>query len=287
MPVIESKTHPEGKGVPGDAPVFTWAIADIERVKGFVYKLSRNVPGKPDTFTEQMSLSESGLSEGRYFLRVQGIDKTNTPGRVADYEFIVGRAERLDPKEYEKYAMNETYTEEETDKPVYVRKVFPSIELLPSASTIDSSSAEFSVEVKTPKGFTFDRLTYELYAGSVRMDRGGSGGEKIRLSGLTDGDYRLVVKGIFSRKGGKTYETKPREARFGVRIPTGESPLILALKAVIDHAVRNPLIILAFFPVLAMMLFAASSGRLIFYTREITARIMSRVRVIVSAIHSS
>ncbi|HNX60585.1 MAG TPA: fibronectin type III domain-containing protein, partial [Spirochaetota bacterium] len=288
MPVIESKTHPEGKGVSSDSPEFTWAISDIERVKGFVYKVSPNVPGKPDTFTENMNLSLSGLGEGRYFLRVQGIDKTNTPGRVADYEFIVGRAERIDPNEYRKYAMTDTDTDTDTSQeekklPVKVRVQFPSIELMPFAGTIESSTAEFGVKVKTSKGYEFDRLSYELFAGKALAYKGGCGGGKISLSGLSDGEYRIEVKGVFSRKKGKPYETKPVEVRFRILIPSGESPLVIVMRKLIDNAVANPAVPLIFFPFMSMMIFVVSSGRVLFYAREIAARVSARLRLIVSS----
>lgn len=282
MPVIESKTHPEGKSVSSDSPEFTWAISDIERVKGFVYKVSPNVPGKPDTFTESMNLSLAGLREGRYFLRVQGIDKTNTPGRVADYEFIVGRAERLDPNEYRKYAMTDTYQGEETP-PVKVRARFPSIELMPFAGTIESSTAEFGVKVKSAKGYEFDSLSYELYSGNALAYKGGSGGEKISLSGLSDGEYRIAVKGNFSRMKGKSYTTKPVEVRFRVLIPSGESPLFIVMRELIDNAAENPAVPLIFFPFISVMIFVVSSGRVLFYVREIIARVSARLRLIVSS----
>ncbi|HEY1405163.1 MAG TPA: hypothetical protein VF857_01005, partial [Spirochaetota bacterium] len=287
LPIIESTTHPERKGVPNNSPQFTWDIADIERVKGFLYSVSKNVPGKPDIFTDHMSLSLSGLSEGRYFLRVQGIDKTNTPGRIADYEFIVGRAEKIDPTQYQKYAEGESEGEVTVPIKTVVRREFPSIEILPFAEKVLSDSVDLFVKAKTPKGYSFDHTTYELYSGGLLVGKGASGGGKISIKSLSDGAYRLTLRGIFTGKNGKRYETKPVEARFEVRVPGEESPLLIVMRQLLSGAESKILVLFIFFPFLAISIFIISSGRVLFYLHELSARLYSRLRVIISAISVS
>jgi hypothetical protein len=286
MPVIESKTHPEGKSVINDSPKFNWQISDIERVKGFLYKLSKDYPGRPDTFTEKMSLTMSGLSEGRYFLRVQGVDRTNTLGRSVDYEFIVGKAEAIDPDKLKRYGADE-YLGEYGEKQIVVRPVFPAIAFTDYPRTVMDDYYSLHITSRTPSGYRLDRLSYELYRGGRPVDKGLTGGTDISLKGLTRGDYLLRVRGVFTHLRKKQFETGFIEARFSVRPAIPESPLVQLAQSLSESVAGKALPLVLFFPLLMIAFFIAASGRFAFYFREYFERGYSLIRVIVSSFQSN
>jgi len=108
-PSIASATHEQGKPNRSPAPSFTWSLGGMERVKGFVYGLSRDTIRMPDHFTTDMNvqLKGKGLEDGNYFFSVAAVDKSNQPGRVSTYAFIVGGRENADPDYYKKVAKEE------------------------------------------------------------------------------------------------------------------------------------------------------------------------------------
>ena len=95
-PVIVSPTHSQGKPTASAAPAFSWAIDEPERVKGFVYSLSKDTIKMPDQFTTDLKTEFSGLEEGNYFFSVAAVDKTNQVSRMSTYDFIIGRPDRVD-----------------------------------------------------------------------------------------------------------------------------------------------------------------------------------------------
>ncbi|MBP7901491.1 MAG: hypothetical protein KA015_01615 [Spirochaetes bacterium] len=120
MPAVESKTHPEGQGMPLSSGSLNWNIDDDVRVKGYYYSIAKDRPSPPKTFTENTEVSFSDLEEGRHFFSVKAVDKTDMPGKVALYEIIIGSASKLLPSEYKNIAKVK-------DDSVIVIKDIPSI----------------------------------------------------------------------------------------------------------------------------------------------------------------
>jgi hypothetical protein len=280
IPIIESKTHPEGKSVKETNPIFTWQVSDIERVKGFVYKLSKDYPGKPDIFTDKMTISFSDLSEGRYFLRIQGIDRTNTPGRFADYEFIIGKAEAIDQAKYRQFAQQDII-EEVT--PVHPKPKLPTIGIDFPKDIISSDHFDIRVNMKIPAGFTFDRLNYEVSKDDKSFVKGSSGNDVIALKGLDPGNYKVSVRGVFLKKGGKRYEPGSVTGNFSVNLPLPESPLQFVMNMLNDALMRKMVFVILFFPLMGLFLTISASSRFVFYMHEFPARIRTQIRVLISS----
>ena len=287
IPVIESKTNPEGTASPNNSPSFTWQVADIERVKGFLYALTKDVPSKPVTFTEELGSSFEGLDEGRYFFSVQAVDKTNRPGRIADYEFIVGRAENIDPTKYSRIARGEDI-EPDTDQPVTPRPAavwHPPVCIidLPAGSVMDRQEATITIKTRASRSVSFRSFSYELFKDGVKITAGASGSGRIRLKNLSDGNYTLAVRGAYSLLvNGRNVqgETKQESVLFTVHIPPELSPVDLFTADIADHAARYylPLLIILFSG--GSLLTVKGNLRLLFRLRGMIYRISTRLRLL-------
>jgi len=104
-PVVASPTNPQGRPAQADETVFSWKIDEMERVKGFLYALSKDGIKMPDAFTTDLRAAFSGLEEGNYFFSVAAVDRANQISRVSTYDFIVGPPDRVvDPDYYKRIA---------------------------------------------------------------------------------------------------------------------------------------------------------------------------------------
>lgn len=287
IPVIESKTHPEGAASPNNSPSFTWQVADIERVKGFLYSLTKDIPAKPVTFTEELGASFEGLDEGRYFFRLQAVDKTNRPGRVADYEFVVGRAENIDPTKYSKIAQGEDIEPEKQEDVVPRAAVVwhPPVCVidLPGGSVLENKDAVVTIKTQASRSVRFNAFSYELFRDGAKIAAGASGSGRIRLKNLADGTYTLAVRGRYSLPvNGRNVQGETTQARvlFSVRIPPALSPVALFTSEVADQAARYylPLIIILFSG--GSLLTVKGNLRLLFRIKGIVYRISTRLRLL-------
>jgi hypothetical protein len=99
MPVVVSPTHPQGKSEKETAPHLVWSVDDLERLKGFVYSLSKDYVTTPRTFTQDFEAVFDGLEAGNYFFSIAAIDKTDQRSQMADYFFTVGNPGKISPEE--------------------------------------------------------------------------------------------------------------------------------------------------------------------------------------------
>jgi hypothetical protein len=281
IPVIDSKSHPERKSVSSDSPSFIWQISDIERVKGFFYSLSLNFPSKPVKYTEQMSASFADLPEGRYFFRVQAIDKTNTPGRIADYEFIIGQADELDPSRYQQFAQGDEGTGVEP-----VRKAEPQVILKlldPKPGSTIEGTLTIKVTLQIPGIFSSDRIIYEIRKDGEPFRRGAFQGDSFTLKGLPDGRYSVNVKARYYYMKGRTQaETKFQTALFMVRNPVFESPFVSIEKIFGEQAAPRILVLTIFFILMTGILVFNLNRRLLFFFQWMIDRIVLRFRIVFS-----
>ena len=100
-PVVVSPTHPEGKEALLRTPVFRWSIDGRDRLKGFLYSMSKNTAERPSKFTNDFETTFHNLDDGRYFFSIAAVDRTNTVSRVATYEIIINKAESIDASVYD------------------------------------------------------------------------------------------------------------------------------------------------------------------------------------------
>lgn len=291
MPIVESPTHPEGKSVQSNAPVLSWQITDIERVKGFYYSLTKNVPSRPSVFTESMTASFQGLEEGRYFFRIQAVDMTGTPGRASDYEFIVGKAEEIDPTKYSKIAEGEDVIREkpqetQKQKPVYVwRPPVCVIEFPSSAAVFAESALTAVVSGKAARGVTFDSFEYELSKDGGTPVKGSSGSGRIRFESLADGSYTLSVRGRYSLKvNGKIVKgsTRRESTSFSVSVPAAEPPMDTLMRELVAKLYRHALPLSAVLLAGSVSLMFKANLRLLFGLRGLIYRLSTRVRLMFS-----
>jgi hypothetical protein len=206
IPIVESKTHPEKQSVSVNAPLFYWQMSELPRVKGFMYTLSPSPNKRPDTYTEKFAASFAELKEGRYFFRVQAVDKTNTPGRIADYEIVVGQAKDYNQADYKGI---EDQGGEEIEKKKPVVKQAKTVILEPSQGAEVYGKFFLRVRADLPSGATLERYFYEIARGGEVIRRGSftDSVKEIEVSGL--GDCELSVKARFSRVSGKAVSETP------------------------------------------------------------------------------
>jgi hypothetical protein len=291
MPIVESSTHPEGKSVQSNAPVLSWQITDLDRVKGFYYSLTRDYPARPSVFTESLSASFQGLEEGRYFFRIQAVDMTNTPGRATDYEIIVGKAEAYDPSKKKINDKDDILkgTEDKTEKrPAYVwQPPYCVIEYPAAKASFSQNSLVSLVKGKAGRNVHFDSFEYELSKDGAKISKGSSGSGRIVLNELADGTYTLSVRGRYSLMvNGRLTKgsTRQESVAFTVSVPPVETPIAAFTRTLSDKTQRY------IFP-LSLLLFAGGTSlvfrgniRLLYLLRATVYRLSTRLRLVLSFI---
>jgi hypothetical protein len=235
-PTIASPTHLHGKPNRSSAPEFAWKIDGMERVKGFVYGLSRDAIALPKHFTMDTDVQFKGLPEGNYFFSVAAVDKSNRVGRVATYDFIVG-AGRTGPDYYKKIAEAEKRFEKRYE---YIR---PPVSGAVARAPYVLIRFPFNTRKPYGKGsfkaiIICRNISPDLIAGySVYV-----GGEKRKISDLINtreavidvrnlksGEYYIGVKCKYSAaEGGSAgYRwTGPYLARITIELPAERSPYV-------------------------------------------------------------
>jgi hypothetical protein len=277
MPLIESKTHPERTSVAANAPVFIWQMTEIPRVKGFLYKLSPNVPGRPDVYTEKMTASFSDLPEGRYFFSVRAVDRTNTPGRTNDYQFIVGQGSEVKPEDIIKIIQDTDKSDETARRPpVKVARV--SI-LQPADGTEVLGGLLLQVKPDLPKGAVLDRIFYEIVQDAKVVKRGSFEKLSHEITGLKKGSYSLTVKArFFAAKGQKASETPTAKLSFSIVPVPFEFPFDMVAEDLLSLLSLRILLPLSIMSLLAVLLLVKSNRRLVFSMFRIRNRIELFIR---------
>jgi hypothetical protein len=262
IPIVESKTHPEKKSVQSGTPQFDWQMSELPRVKGFMYALSPNPNKRPDTFTEKLSASFAGLTEGRYFFRVQAVDKTNTPGRIADYEIVVGQAKEFNPEEYK--TIEDTGGEEiEKRKPV-VRQA-KAVILEPSQDAEIFGKFVLNMRSEIPSGAKLDRYFYQIERDAKVVARGSFRGSSGEISVPGTGLCELSVKARFTAKpGAKPSETPFAKIRLTVLPFPAESPFDELSRVILDAVQSHILLPIALVLVAVPFLAVKSNRRFLF-----------------------
>lgn len=252
IPIVESKTHPEKKSMPGNSPAFDWQMSEIPRVKGFMYTLSPSPGKRPDTYTEKFSASFTQLSEGRYFFRVQAVDKTNTPGRIADYEIVVGKATEFNPNDYK---VIEDQGGEEIEKRKPVVKQAKTVIIEPSDGAEVFGKFVLRVRADLPAGATLERYFYEITRGGEIIGRGSFEKNVREIAVPGAGACEISVKTRFNKgPGSVSSETPFAKIKFSVLPLPYESPVDELVRELADAVGVRVLIaiilILAVFPLL-------------------------------------
>lgn len=290
LPEVESPSHPEGEPVKNNDPVLTWTIEDNKRTKGYLYSIAKDAVEDPANFTTDNRVSFRDLSPGRYFFTIRGVDKTNRPGRIASYELVVGRAEKVDPEYYQRLAKNLEQPAEETRKeaaprlpyvalrlPFDVKSVYPgepfSATMIPRripGSQVEGYSYVISDKKKAPPRKIMTKK------------------DAIGVDALEDGEYVIGVRARYFtvENGQKEYHwTGPSYVTFNIGREPLESPLIDLGTRLANRIAGNRLMVALFSGVLMMVVLTVGLGtRITFYAASIQFRVGSFFRLLLSVI---
>lgn len=283
-PTIVSSTHQQGKATEIRSPAFNWAIDDTERVKGFVYNLSKDAIHAPDHFTTDFKTQFDDLDEGYYFFSVAAVDKTNQLSKVATYDFVIGPAGQVDPDYYRRIA--------EEQKKFQKRQIFEKEGAPPEPTVVirfpfderksyDRNAFKALIVANNIKAESI--LGYSVYIDEKNReipDRINMKGTILDVKDLAGGDYYIGVKCRYAGTVDGTvkyYWTRPYIAKVSIQLPAERSPVLLYAQGIIDKQPRR--FALAAVTMLGLSLVITTMGfgsRIRFYARLL----MFRMKVI-------
>lgn len=245
-PAIVSQTHPQGKEGSSNSPVFTWDVEYPERVKGFVYSLSKGSIKMPETFTTQKTAQFPDLPEGEYFFSLAAVDKANQFSRIATYDFTVGKVDRVkDPDYYKRLAEEEKQLQkkrfigtegEKKASPVAVPFVFVSFPF-DRRQPFEGDSFNAVIQVRNIPAGSIEG--YAVYIGRQKRSLPFAVNHKehvLRVKGLATGDYHIGVRCRYRvTEGGVTRSvwTMPYETTISILVPQERSPVVFYARHVL------------------------------------------------------
>ncbi len=244
MPVVVSPTHPQGKKIESASPVFRWAVGDRERLKGFVYSLSKDSATYPKKFTTDFEKTFNNLEKGVYFFSLSAIDRTNQRSQIADYYIVAGGAEAINPddlldKTKRKQPFKIRYLakkpEVEINFPFDVSKPYTKTSfdaVMKIKNVKEKAVSGYSVIISRTKATAPEKLT--------------TAENILKVENLTSGTYHLSARGRYARLKGrkKIYTwTEPFEMTVNVSIPVTLSPVQRYGERLIDRIGRDLFIV--------------------------------------------
>ncbi len=238
-PVVVSPTHPEGKEALLRTPVFRWSIDGRDRLKGFLYSMSKNTAERPSKFTNDFETTFHNLDDGRYFFSIAAVDRTNTVSRVATYEIIINKAESIDASVYERIAKGLAPIVREVEK-IAAPTVPYCIINLPFDSAHPYDKDAFNAII-TARNIPADSMAgYSVSLDTKKTEPRKSVNVRnniISLTGLKNGAYYLSVRGRYARiEGGRKvyYWTAPSVKSFTVNTFEAPSGVVAYADSVIE-----------------------------------------------------
>jgi len=227
MPILVSPTHPQGKKGPTNAPLFKWAVNDRERLKGFVYSLSKDSAAFPTQFTTDFEKSFKDLKEGAYFFSLSAIDQANHKSQVADYYILIGEAKGLKSED-----LRDRWKNRVPGKIRYIAKK-PKVEInfpFDTAGICEHPAFSAIMGVRHVKGSAVTGYSIAVNQKPAEAPkRLTTTDNMLKVDKLTTGTWYLSVRGQYFRyKRGKKklYWTEPVETQIRVVIPGTSSPVL-------------------------------------------------------------
>jgi len=284
MPIVLSPTHPQGKAVDSREPVFRWTIDDTERLKGFVYSLSKDSVSRPETFTTNFETKFSGLESGIYFFSLGAIDKTNQRSRIADYYIVVGDVENITPEDL----LNRTKRKEPVDMRWLARAKEPSLRIVFPFDTAKPWSGEaFKAPIEMKNVRQEQVLGYSLYIDRKKGSPPLKVSQKnniMTVDNLATGTYHVSVRAKYYRiaNGRKEYLwSRESTAEFSVLNPGIISPVQHYGRLVVGKLTGRGMLVSLF--IMGMTIATVTvgfGGRIAFYGRMMQFKMRSVVRLI-------
>jgi len=281
MPVVVSPTHPENKPIKINDPLFRWAVDDVERLKGFVYSVSRGTVRKPNTFISKFELRLKDLEPGGYFFNIAAVDKTDRLSPVSNYYFIVGRAEKIDLDRIKKYARGRGYRKA---RPV----LKPGLRITVPFNNAQVFERDKFDALLVPENIGREQVTgYSVYVNTKELpvrERVNQKGPIVHIRELRDGSYVIGARARYYRveKGRKVYYwTDPARISFNVRVPREITPFEYYARSIFEKLSRRAGIVTGIITCLIMSIIVLGFGtRLLFYFRlaQYRLRFLMRLR---------
>jgi|GEM_PF-936365 len=226
-PEIQSGTHNDGKASPDRSAEFSWNVEKSDRLKGYLYSLTKNTISTPDKYTDATNKSFRNLAKGRYFFSVRAVDKAGKPGRIATFELLIGEEGSFGAVDYEKIAQSLS-DQSQTPAPAAVQSASVTSSLLtanvdvPEAAggilTIDSKTQ--GDELHLEFFFEGDNLEVKGYLYSIEglgIFEQKSESPVVVVRNVPSGDYKITVRALFQDLiSGLDYESEIASARVAV-----------------------------------------------------------------------
>jgi hypothetical protein len=287
MPVVVSPTHPRGKSEKDTAPRLVWSVDDLERLKGFVYSLSKDYVTTPRTFTQDFEAVFSGLEAGNYFFSISAIDKTDQMSQMADYFLTVGNPGKISPEEMlEKLKHRDV--PDNRNIAVIRRPAPPAIQItLPFDASKPLAENSFrgllvarNISAKRMEGYSF-------YIGSIDREASMTVTQKENIISVDDlksgeyyisarGQYRLTEGGI-----GRLVWTDPVKLRLSVKIPDYLSPVQHYGLSILQRFSPRAAAVTIFIMGMSVLTIAMGfGGRLAFYGRLLRYKAMAMAHLL-------
>jgi len=269
MPVVVSPTHPQGKKGPATAPVLKWAVDDRERLKGFVYSISKDSATYPRKFTTDFEKTFRDLKEGAYFFSISAIDRTNQKSQIADYYFLVGEAKGLDSDD-----LRDRWKNRVPEKIRYIARK-PKVEIdfpFDTAGVLDKSSFNAVMGMKHVKKKAVTGYAVAIDKKPVEAPKRLTTNDTIlRVDKLTSGTWHLSVRGQYYRykKGKKELAwTKPVAVKFRVEVPDTLSPVLRYGRQLIERIGHDYIAVSSAVGILSLLVMVIGFGtKSVFYLR--------------------
>jgi hypothetical protein len=276
VPIVVSMTHPQGKSSNVRDLNMKWAVEGTDRLKGFVYSLSKDNVKQPATFSADFELNVKGLEEGNYFFTISAIDKTNRNSQMAIYDFIVGRGRVIDDEYLRRIAEEERRIERIRN---YVRLV-PVVEIqFPFNIKKVYEGSSFSAIINARNIPRENISGYNVWIGREKplfSDKVNHMSSFLVISGLLDGEYYIGVRCRYSSAvNGKLLHqwTAPSVVKLNVAVPYEQSVLEKYFLSIIKRMTERNIIAAASLAGLILIFgYAKKFDRLFFLSKIIYFR---------------
>lgn len=284
MPLVISPTHKENVETDSNAPIFRWAVDDVDRLKGFYYSVKQGGIGDLNKFTPSFELRLKDLEMGGYFFSISSVDKTNQVGPPATYYFIVGKADKIDIDKIKNIAKGVS----PAIKKLTAKRPGVSI-ILPFETKASYNGDDFTASIAVKNLEPQEIVGFSVYSGTKKLPVSkevSTTSQSISISGLDSGPYYIGVRCQYYKivKGKKQYYwTGPVYRSFNVELPYVFNPFEYYINMLVKKLTEKVLYVSAMVLLLLVLTGLIGFGnKLVFYLRLFQFKCVSMFRVILN-----